>query len=185
MSLRDYFKGPQYKAKLVQLEADIHKLQVKHSDLQAAAREIGLLDLQSVKRLIQDEEDNLGRIKSQASAVEAQLDAARSKLEELNHQILGAEDTVLLESFALYRPKYQFVNSLEYKKRLDEIREEQKQNARSLSEQFEAFENEAEQLTKSEWKRLRKDAAKLALRSFNSESEFCIDPAIWSLKTNL
>lgn len=107
--------------------------------------------------------------------MQADLEAARSELLEFQRQILGVEDTVQLESFALYEPKYQLTNSIDYKKRLDEIREEQKKTARGLSAEVDAWDNYAVQLTKAQWKKLRKDALKLALRSFNSESEYCVD----------
>jgi hypothetical protein len=38
-----------------------------------------------------------------------------------------------------------------------------------------AWDSYAVELTKTQWKKLRKDALKLALRSFNSESEYCVD----------
>ena len=44
-----------------------------------------------------------------------------------------------------------------------------------MSAAVDTFESHAVQLTKAQWKKLRKDALKLALRSFNSESEYCVD----------
>jgi Domain of unknown function (DUF4041)/T5orf172 domain len=58
---------------------------------------------------------------------------------------------------------------------LDVLREDQKRSARGLSTEVDAWESHAVELTKAQWKKLRKDALKLALRSFNSESEYCID----------
>ena len=186
MALGDYFKGPEHKANAARLEAELHAhrqrsqadisaLQVKYDQLEARAREVGLLDLLAVKKQIQDEEARLTATEAQVAATQAELEAARSKLQEVQQQILVAEDTVQLESFSLYQPKYQFTNSSEYKSRLDAIREEQKQTARGLSATVDAWDNYAVELTKAQWKKLRKDALKLALRSFNSESEYCID----------
>ena len=72
-------------------------------------------------------------------------------------------------------PKYQFTNSIDYKNRLDEIREDQKRTARGLSAAVDAWDHNAVEFTKAEWKKLRKDVLKLTLRSFNSESEYCVD----------
>ncbi len=44
-----------------------------------------------------------------------------------------------------------------------------------MSATVDAWDNFAVELTKAQWKKLRKDALKLALRSFNSESEYCVD----------
>lgn len=186
MAFGDYFKGPEHKANAARLaaelqshrqqsQADIQALQAKYDDLEAKAREIGLLDLQAVQKQIRDEEARLAGGQAQVATVQSDLDAARAQLQAVQQQILGAEDTVQLESFALYEPKYQFTNSIDYKNRLEEIREDQKRTARGLSAEVDTWDNYAVELTKAQWKKLRKDALKLALRSFNSESEYCVD----------
>jgi len=186
MAFGDYFKGPEHKENAARLaaelqanrqqsQAEMQTLQAKYDDLEAKARDIGLLDLLAVKKQIQNEGTLLASVQAQVAATQADLEAARSQLQEIQQQILGAEDTVQLESFALYEPKYQFTNSIDYKNRLDEIREDQKRTARGLSAEIDAWDNYAVEFTKTQWKKLRKDALKLALRSFNSESEYCID----------
>lgn len=186
MALADYFKGPEHKVNAARLEAelqalrqqaqaDMQVLQAKYDNLEAKAQEIGLLDLLAVRKQIQVEEVRLARVQGQVATAQTGLKAARSQLQALEQQILGAQDTVQLESFALYEPKYQFTNSIDYKNRLDEIREDQKRTARGLSAEVDAWDSNAAHLTKAQWKKLRKDALKLALRSFNSESEYCVD----------
>jgi hypothetical protein len=186
MSLGDYFKGPEHKANAARLEvelqahqrqskADIQAMQAKYDGLEARAKEIGLLDLLAVQEKIRAEEVRLASVQAQVVATQTNLEAARSQLHVVQQQILGAEDTIQLESFSLYEPKYQFTNSIDYKNRLDEIRQDQKATARGLSAGVDELDLPAGNLTKAEWKKLRKDALKLALRSFNSESEYCID----------
>ena len=186
MALVDYLKGPKYKANAIQLETDLeaHRqqsqaelqaLQGKFNALEAKTREAGLLDLLSIQEKIKKEEERLTTLQAQISIQQADLESASTKLLSTQKLILGAEDSVLLESFGLYTPKYQLTNSAEYKTRLDAIREEQKRSARGLSSEVDAWDNSAVQLTKAQWKKLRKDALKLALRSFNSESEYCVD----------
>lgn len=186
MSLGDYLKGPEYKANAARLEADLqaHRqhsqadmraLQAKYDNLEAKARELGLLDLLAVREQIRAQESRLTSVQAEVAATQKDLEAARSQLQVVQQQILGAEDTVLLESFALYEPKYQFTNSSDYKNRLEVIRAEQKESARGISAVVDSWDNEAAHLTKAQWKKLRKDALKLALRSFNSESEYCTD----------
>jgi hypothetical protein len=186
MALGDYFKGPEYKANATRLEAelqthrqqsqaDIQVLEAKYNDLEAKAREIGLLDLLAVQQQIRLDEARLADVQAQVASMQGDLKAARMQLQTVQQQILGAADTVQLESFALYEPKYQFTNSSDYKNRLDEIREDQKRTARGLSAEVDAWDSHAVELTKAQWKKLRKDALKLALRSFNSESDYCVD----------
>ena len=186
MTLGDYFKGPEHKANAARLEAELqaHRqqsmanmqaLQAKYDNLEAKVQEVRLLDLVAVRTQIQVEETRLASVQAQVATTQSGLDVARSQLQEVQQQILGAEDTVQLESFALYEPKYQFTNSIDYKNRLDEIREDQKQTARGLSATVDAWDHNAVAFTKAQWKQLRKDALKLALKSFNSESEYCVD----------
>lgn len=175
MGFIDYFKGPQHKAEAAKLLDELRALKAKHHLLETKAKEIGLLDLLSVQKMVHDETSQLETVKSQVAASLSELESARTNLQVVQKQILVAEDSVELETFSLYQPKYQFTNSSEYKVRLDTIRELQKQTARGLSASVDAWDNQAVQLTKGEWKRLRKDALKLALRSFNSESEYCVD----------
>lgn len=175
MSFGDYFKGPEYRANASRLDAELQALQAKYCDLEAKAREIGLLDLLAVQKQIQDEQTRLANVQAHVATTQSDLDAARSQLKAVQLQILGAEDTIQLESFALYEPKYQFTNSIDYKNRLDEIREDQKQTTRNLSAEIDAWDNCAVELTKAQWTKLRKDMAKLSLRSFNSECEYCVD----------
>lgn len=47
-------------------------------------------------------------------------------IEELNNEIIELRDEVLLQSFSLYKPQYDFINSAQYKYKLDDVREEQK-----------------------------------------------------------
>lgn len=175
MALADYFKGAKHKAEATRLQADLQALQAKHNELETKAKEIGVLDLIDIQARIEGEEERLAALQAHISHSQVELEAAQAQLLSIQQQILGAEDTVQLESFALYTPKYRLTNSVDYKARLDALREEQKQTARGLSAAVDKFESHAVQLTKAQWKKLRKDALKLALRSFNSESEYCVD----------
>lgn len=186
MALMDYLRGPAHAATVRRLEEDLRStqkraqddyaaLQVRFDELEAKAKEFGVLDLQAVQERIRAEELRLGEVQSQVEAAQVQLAGAQEKLAKLRKQILVAEETIELEEFALYNPRYQFTNSLDYKRRLDEIRDDQKATARGLSAEVDAWEASGATLTKAEWKLLRKDVLKLALRAFNSESEYCID----------
>ena len=186
MALMDYLKGPEHASKAARLEAELQAakdrarqeysaLQDRFDELEAKAKEIGLLTLLEVQERIRGEEARLAGACTEVEAAQAKLTKAQEKLAQLRKQILVAEDTVELEEFALYNPKYLFTNSLEYKARLEQIREDQKATARGLSASVDAWDSPGVTLTKAEWKQLRKDVLKLALRSFNSESEYCID----------
>ena len=73
-------------------------------------------------------------------------------------------DTIELENFALYEPKYQLKNSIEYKNRLGVLREEQKATARNLSAQVDTWGNFSLDLTDAKWK-------KIAQRPFEASTQ--------------
>lgn len=186
MALMDYLKGPVHAAKARRLAAELQDarelarqrcdaLQSQLDALQAKARETGLQTFLDVQERIRGQEACLAMVGAEIEAAEAKLAKAQEQLERVRKQILVAEDTIELEEFALYSPKYQFTNSLDYKARLEEIREHQKETARGLSAMVDAWDSPGVTLVKAEWKLLRKDVLKLALRAFNSESEYCID----------
>lgn len=186
MALGDYLKGPEHKANATRLETelrthqlqhrtDVHALQAKYNDLETKARQVGLLDLLAAQKQIRSEEVRLDAVQTQFATINGALESARAELHAVQQQILGAEDTVLLESFGLFTPKYRLTNSIDYKNKLDDIREDQKRTARGLSAAVDEWDHSAVELTKAQWKKLRKDALKLALRSFNSESEYCVE----------
>jgi len=54
------------------------------------------------------------------------LNKLATHLENIKREIVETEEAILLQSFGLYEPKYDFVNSEQYKNRLDEIRRKQK-----------------------------------------------------------
>ena len=180
MALLDYFRGAQHKRKAVQLDAELKALQVKFDQLEATTKELSLLDLIEVQRRTEVEGARLEELVEKISAEEENLNAVHTRLRELQQQVLVAEDTIELETFALYEPKYQLVNSSEYKERLDELREAQKATARGVSAEVDSWDNYAVEITKAKWKKLRKDLFKLALRAFNSESEYCIEKVKFS-----
>lgn len=186
MALGDFFRGPKHKAKAENLEIELQALQqqsqeeiqalkVKYDTLEAVLKRNGMLSLVEAQNQVQTEKIVLSDVHKQIEIARNDLEAARSELLEIQNQILGAEDIVLLESFALYEPKYQLTNSAEYKVRLEAIRASQKATARGISKTVDSWDHGGVDLNKTEWKKLRKDVLKLSLRSFNSECEYCVD----------
>ncbi len=182
MALSDFWNGPRHRAQAERLERELKASQSSADELrkrcevlEGQLQQSGLLSLVEVKDRIENEEGRLSQTKAQVAAAQAEVDDAFRNLKRIQSGILVAEDTVELESFALYVPKYQFTNSADYKERLDAIREEQKESARRLSKEVDSWDHEGVTLKKSEWKQLRKDVLKLSLRAFNSECENCIE----------
>lgn len=82
-----------------------------------------MLDVDALSKRIE-------QLRAQQKEVTEAVDAANGQLKALQDQILVAEDVIELESYALYRPTYNFTTSEEYKNRLDEVRQKQKEMIR-------------------------------------------------------
>lgn len=122
---------------------------------------------QEIKNLEKNIEEN--KIKSQNELKKFDLELNQKKKE-----ILSIDEQLLLESFALYAPHFSFENSAEYSDSLKIVRENQKQliksNLAAVGNQNWTVNGSA-----SEGKKMVNDMIKLVLRSFNNESDYCVD----------
>lgn len=100
-------------------------------------------------------------------------------LQALNGQIIETNETIMLQSFGLYTPRYAFKNADEYKVRLSEIRERQK----------EMIKGNAAVSGSTTWtvngnvamgRKMVADMQKLLLRAFNSECDDIIEHVRYS-----
>lgn len=150
---------------------------------------------QSIKQIEQDKKEKIRKVKEEIRLIaqrekeelSGDLQALRKETEQLDKkieeqeitidknktEIIELRDEILLQSFSLYRPQYDFVNSAQYKNKLDEIREHQKQMIKqdmaALGSTNWTVNNDARK-----GKKMVNDTKKLLLRAFNSECEFVI-----------
>jgi hypothetical protein len=111
-------------------------------------------------QLLKSELDNLTHTKEQLIA---EIASKKSKLVELNEE-------TLMQDFALYEPMYDFINSENYKFKLDEIRDSQK----NMIKNNDAATGNVDWTvngSKTEGRKMVRDTQKLLLRAFNSECE--------------
>lgn len=128
---------------------------------------------------ISEETLDLIDTKKELEKVKVELEESTRELQVTEKQILVAADTIELESFSLYTPKWKFTNSEEYKDKLLHIRDKQKTMLKEGTAARGNF-TWAVNNSKAEGKRLVKDVQKLCLRSFNNEC----DAAVSSVRFN-
>lgn len=152
-----------------QLKATSDELVDLRSKLTPAMLDSFALDsqIQNQKALLETDHKNLAQIKLNISEQQKTLNA-------LKKQIIVAEDTIELESFSLYRPRFAFVNAAEYKAQIDIIRDKQKamikaETAASCSTNWTVNGSAAQ------GRKMSKDTAKVILRSFNNECDIAVD----------
>ena len=97
----------------------------------------------------------------------------QNEINELKRELVLTKDEINYQSFGLYEPRYDFVDSTEYKEKLDEIRKEQKS----------MIKNKTAAVCNTEWevggdkrkgKAMTNDNIKQIIRTFNTECESII-----------
>lgn len=124
-----------------------------------------------------DMQNCIDNLQNQINTLNQSLSDRSNELSNLNQQIDSAKqqlitmnDELLFQDFALYEPRYDFCNSEEYKQRLSEIRDQQKQlikNKTAVSGNMSWTVNGSQ----SQGNKMVKDMQKLLLRAFNSECD--------------
>lgn len=144
----------------------------------------GLKEKKEIERLksqMRPEQVTLADLQGQIEEKEKQLEAvqrdisrAQHQLDDLQKAVIQTNETILLQSFGLYTPRYSFVNADEYKARLLEIRAKQK----------DMIKNKSAVSGNTSWtvngnaakgRRMVADMQKLLLRAFNAECDDVIE----------
>ena len=188
MALSDYLKGPQHKARAEHLEkelsasqlrckdteSELSKLKDQYEQLLVLATKYGAMEIAQVRNEITVERHTLHSVREAVSNAHAEVSTVADQLNALKAQVLVVEDSLLLESFALYLPKFKLTNTTEYKQRLEHTRVDQKEMIKTGTAATGNMNWEVNG-KKSEGKKLVNDMIKLVIRSFNNECESCVD----------
>lgn len=173
MSFSDYWKGPAHRQRADALAIQLAELEEQHSQLQALATKIGAMDVVNIQKLIEQEQVQLASVREETQRSERELASLSRRSSDLQGQILVWEETLLLESFALYEPKFKLTTSQEYKSRLDDVRDRQKamiKNSQAATGNMSWTVNNSQ----AQGRKLVNDMIKLVIRSFNNEADACV-----------
>jgi len=146
----------------------------ENEKLLSLINEMGAGDALLVKTKIEEYQEILTKLTKQKGSLETQLASLNNEIEKNKAEIIVLDEEILFESFALYKPKFSFQTSEEYKLKLDSCREKQKLLIKNGGA-VEANENWTVNGSKSEGKKMVNDMKKLLLRSFNNECDYCVD----------
>lgn len=140
------------------------KKEIERLKSQMLPEQVTLADLQGQ---IEEKEKQLGTIQRDIVGAQRQLDA-------LQKEVIQTNETILLQSFGLYTPRYSFVNADEYKARLLEIRAKQKDMIKDKSA-VSGNTNWTVNGNAAKGRRMVADMQKLLLRAFNAECDDVIE----------
>ena len=130
-------------------------------------------DAEKLPEMIRQGRQAVEAAKALEAEYQAKVEELKGQVRSLRSELLVASDAVELESFSLYVPRYDMTASEDYKRRLDEIRDQQKQMIRDKSAVI-YNENWTVNGSKTEGKRLLADMSKLFIRSFNNECDAAV-----------
>ena len=126
-------------------------------------------------------QDELFYLQQKKEEVTSQLSTLRNEIVQLEKEIVQKKNSlvqmdeeILMQEFGLYQPKYDFVNSDAYKKRLDDIRQKQKamiKNNTAVSGNMGWTVNGSP----AQGRKMVKDMQKLLLRAFNAECDDVVE----------
>lgn len=174
MGFGDFINGPKYRKESERLQAELNTQAKDFEHLRAIAQKTGAMELVEVQKLISGVREGLEKLTLARQEKEKELDGLKQQIGLLRGQVLVLEEDLLLESFALYKPKFSFTSSAEYKSRLELVRSRQKEMIKSGMAAT-GNENWTVNNSASEGKKLVKDMIKLVVRSFNNEADYCVD----------
>jgi hypothetical protein len=157
----------EYLDKRGKLESD---LLLRKKELDKRFNETEEWKIERLRQIPTEIENAEKELSGQKNQLLQEIQLAYNELTEKRKEILDVDEQLLLESYALYAPKYPFQNSAQYKKVLDMIREQQKQLLKTDSA-AKGNQNWRVNNDLKEGQKMVKDTIKLVIRSFNNECD--------------
>jgi uncharacterized protein YlxW (UPF0749 family) len=133
-----------------------------------------MLDACNLEKHIRALQNEESKIKNNIAKSEATLKDVEAQIATKRRTLVDVDEQILYQEFALYKPKYEMVNSDAYKERLTIIRNKQKELIKN-DQAVTGSTDWAVNGSKSEGEKMVKDMQKLLLRAFNSECDEVID----------
>ena len=140
------------------------KAQMSPEQIQAADYERQLSELSAQ---VEKEQKRLSKVQNDCAREQKRLD-------KIKEDIIETDEAVLLQSFGFYTPHYSYSTSDEYKVKIKDIRDRQKQMVKSGAAVTGNM-NWTVNGNASKGKKMVKDMQKLLLRAFNTECDDAIE----------
>lgn len=118
-------------------------------------------------------------LEAKKEKLEKEVAKLSTSVEKLKEDAIFFEDALIFQEFGLYTPRYDFTTAEEYKKRLDEIRAEQKAMIKNDTA-IDGTRTWTLDGSKSKGTKMINDIKKLFLRAFNSECDDTISKVKYS-----
>ncbi len=118
--------------------------------------------------------EKIAELETRKEKLEKQNEKLSDSINTLKEKIIEFEETISVQDFGLYTPRYNFVTAEEYKIALDKLRTEQKDMIKKDTA-IEGSTTWAVNGSVNQGKKMVKDMKKLCLRAFNSDCDDLIN----------
>ena len=162
-------EGDEYKAKFADARDRYNTLLERYRE-QKAILTPEMQDAMQSKKIVAQLHDNIASLESQKGILLQTLDDINSTISDRRKELVEVEDNILYQSFGLYTPRYDLAKADDYKVRLVEIREKQKQMIKdktAVTGKTGWVVNGSE----AQGRKMVSDMQKLLLRAFNNECD--------------
>ena len=185
MGIFDFLKKEELK-KIDVLTLENEKINKMYKELSETKLSIEQMSVLELQKNISEKTNELATVNQSISEktnflneVLTRINNLLSHERNLQSQLTVLESDIAMGEFGLYKPRYDFASSLEYKDKLNVIREMQKAMIKSKSA-VNYFENWTVDGSKAKGKKMTNDNIKMILRSFNNECEAAINKVKFS-----
>lgn len=179
MGVFDFLQGNKYKKQVEELEHELNTLK----ETRLSVEQMTLIEL---KEDIQKKQKEIELLEKKISALienkekyNSQITDKKNEIKELKQKLISTEDSIEMESFGLYEPKYNFASSLAYKEQLQVIRGLQKAEIKKKTATY-FSENWTVDGSLAKGRKMTNDNIKQILRAFNNECEAAINKVKYS-----
>jgi hypothetical protein len=131
-------------------------------------------DILNKKSMIQSLDNKIQELNTEQKRLEQNINDKKSQIIIIEKEMISSSEYIEMESFGLYKPRYDFANSIGYKERLASVRQYQKMLIKDKSA-VQYSENWTVDGSKVKGRKMTNDNIKLILRSFNNECEAAIN----------
>ncbi|MFD2305287.1 DUF4041 domain-containing protein [Enterococcus termitis] len=141
-------------------------------------------DIQNKKSSIQSLENKIQELNIEQTKLEQNINDKKMQIITIEKEIISSSEYIEMESFGLYKPRYDFASSIGYKERLETVRQLQKMMIKEKTS-VHYFEDWTVDGSKAKGRKMTNDNIKLILRSFNNECEAAINKIKYNNLSNI
>ena len=168
------------KEKQSELNKITNNFNIQNEKLKQTKEKIDNLDQQAADLSNELEiERNIQQLNAKVNDLNNDLDKKQKELDEVKDEIISYDEQVSIEEYGLYTPHYSFENSIEYKDKLSEIREKQKEAIKNGSAGV-IISSMLMDGSASKGHRVQLKNIKQLIRTFNVECEAAINKATYT-----